>query len=363
MRKFLPILFLITLCSCEVAVNEEDVQPVNNLYFPPIASSEWETIDPISLGWDSESLEDLKDYLPESNTKALIILKDGKIAFEEYDGEGFSNQTFTSESYWYWASAAKTLTSFLIGRTEAEGLLSLDDPTNTYLGPKWTNLTSEQENKITIRHQLFMITGLDDNVANIDCTDPECLIYMEVPEERWAYHNAPYTLLDGVIENASGQSFDSFFNQQLRDKIGMEGFWNYAGFNHIFYSPARSMARFGLLILNKGNWDGEEILNNPIYYESMISSSQDINPSYGYLWWLNGKSSFKLPGLQTNFSGMISPNAPAEMFAAIGKNGQLINIVPSQNLVVIRMGDSADDGLVALTLQNELWEKLNSVMN
>ncbi|MFK7951435.1 MAG: serine hydrolase domain-containing protein [Ekhidna sp.] len=361
MRLFLPVLLLISLCACK----KEDEPGIQEtlLYFPPIGSSEWETIDPLSLGWDSESLEKLKDYLPKSNTKALIILKDGKIAFEEYDGKGFSKQTFTSESYWYWASAAKTLTSFLIGRVEAEGMLSLDDPSNTYLGAKWTNLTSEQENKITVRHQLSMITGLDDNVANIDCTDPECLIYLQDPEKRWAYHNAPYTLLDGVIENASGQSFDSFFNQQLRDKIGMEGFWDYSGFNHIFYSPARSMARFGLLILNKGNWNGEEILNNQVYYEDMITSSQDINPSYGYLWWLNGKNSFKLPGLQTNFSGMMSPDAPAKMFAAIGKNGQLINIVPSQNLVVIRMGDSADDGLVAIVLQNELWEKLNAVIN
>lgn len=360
MKILLPILFLAILYSCK---SDDTRVQEDELYFPALNSSEWETIDPNSLGWDEDVLQELKEYTSESNTKALIILKGGKIAFEHYDGLGFTSQTFTKESYWYWASAAKTLTSFLVGKAESEGILSLDDLTKNYLGEGWTSLTSEQENEITIRDQISMTTGLDDTVEDRDCTDSECLVYLTDPEKRWAYHNAPYSLLDGVIENASGQSFDSFFNQELRDKIGMDGFWDYSGFNHIFYSPARSMARFGLLILNKGNWDGEAVLNNPIYYENMINSSQNINPSYGYLWWLNGKPSFKVPGLQTSFAGSISPSAPAEMFAAMGKNGQLINIVPSENLVIIRMGDNPDNDLVPFTFQNELWKKLNAVFN
>lgn len=361
MRIILPTLLLISLCSCKKF--EEHLSVDNSLYFPPIGSSEWNTVDPISLGWDEGAIKDLREYMPESNTKALIILKDGKIAFEHYDGLGFSNQTFTQESYWYWASAAKTLTSFLIGIAEAEEMLSLDDASSDYLGEGWTGLSSEQESQITVRHQISMITGLDDTVEDSDCTNSECLQYLSDPEQRWAYHNAPYTLLDGVIEKASNQSFDSFFNQQLRDKIGMEGFWDFSSFNHVFYSPARSMARFGLLVLNKGNWDGEEILDNPTYYEDMINSSQNINPSYGYLWWLNGKSSFKVPSLQASFPGSISPNAPADMFAAMGRNGQLINVVPSEKLVIIRMGDDPDNGLVPFTFQDELWKKLNNVFN
>jgi CubicO group peptidase (beta-lactamase class C family) len=361
MRLFLPVLLLSIFCSCKKS--NDPVIVTDSLYFPPRNSSEWETIDPQSLGWNLDAIQGLKDYMPESNTKSLIILKEGKIAFEHYDGVGFSNQPFTEKSYWYWASAAKTLTSFLVGIAEAEGMLSLDDPTKNYLGSGWTSLSTTQESQITIRHQLSMITGLDDTVEDSDCSNSECLQYLVDPEQRWAYHNAPYTLLDGVIENASNQSFDSFFNQQLLDKIGMDGFWEYSGYNHIFYSPARSMARFGLLILNKGNWSGEEILGNSTYYEDMINSSQNINPSYGYLWWLNGKSSFKAPGLQASFPSMISPNAPADMFAAMGKNGQLINIVPSKKLVIIRMGDDPDNGLVPFTFQDELWKKLNAVFN
>lgn len=68
------------------------------------------------------------------------------------------------------------------------------------------------------------------------------------------------------------------------------------------------------------------------------------------------------PGLQTVFNTSISPNAPAEMFSAIGKNGQLINIIPSKNIVVIRMGDNPDASEVPITFQNDLWAKLKLVI-
>lgn len=207
-----------------------------------------------------------------------------------------------------------------------------------------------------------MTAGLNDAGTNRDCTDPSCLTYLANPSTRWAYHNAPYTRLDGVIEGASGMTFSNYFNTRLRDKIGMNGFWQKLGFNNVYFSTPRSMARFGLLILNKGKWDDETILADENYYNAMITPSQDINKSYGYLWWLNGQSSFMLPTLQTVFPGSISPNAPAEMICAIGKNGQLINIIPSQNMVVIRMGDNPDESLVPTNFQDELWAKIKEVI-
>ena len=94
----------------------------------------------------------------------------------------------------------------------------------------------------------------------------------------------------------------------------------------------------------------------------MSTTSQNLYLSYGYLTWLNGKSSFMAPGLQTVFPTSITPNAPSDMYAAMGKNGQLINIVPSQNLVVIRMGDVPDNSLVPFLFQDEIWEMLNQVI-
>ena len=100
------------------------------------------------------------------------------------------------------------------------------------------------------------------------------------------------------------------------------------------------MARFGLLLLNKGVWNQNNILNDSTYFKEMTATSQNINKSYGYLTWLNGKGSFMLPQSQFVFTGNIIPNAPADLYAALGKNDQKIYVVPSQNLVVIRMGDA-----------------------
>ena len=255
------------------------------------------------------------------------------------------------------------MTAFLVGKAQEEGFLNINNKSNQYLGNGWSKLTQIQENKITVKHQLTMTTGLDDGVADSHCTDPACLTYLAEPGTRWAYHNGPYTLLDGVIEGATGQGFDNYFNAKLKNKIGMDGFWTYIDYDHVYFSTPRAMARYGLLILNKGKWQDEEILGDAVYFQEMVNTSQNINPSYGYLWWLNGKSSFKVPGLQTSFSFFIAPNAPSDMFAAMGKNGQFINIVPSQNLVMIRMGDNPDNSEVPVTFQNDLWAKIKEVVN
>ena len=131
-------------------------------------------------------------------------------------------------------------------------------------------------------------------------------------------------------------------------------------YNNVYFSTARSMARFGILMMNKGAWENEEILNQA-YFTAMTNTSQNINKSYGYLWWLNGKENFMLPGSQEVFNGTLIPNAPSDLVAGLGKNDQKLYVVPSQDLVIIRMGDAAsDDALVPITFDNELWEKINA---
>ena len=83
------------------------------------------------------------------------------------------------------------------------------------------------------------------------------------------------------------------------------------------------MARFGLLMLNKGKWNDEVILNQD-YFEDATSTSQNINLGYGYLWWLNGKANYHLPQTQFQFSGSIIPEGSNDMFMALGKNDQKI---------------------------------------
>lgn len=326
-----------------------------SLYFPPVAGNTWDTISPAVLGWCEDRITPMLDYLESKNTKAFIVLKDGKIVIEKYFG------TFTQDSVWYWASAGKTLTAFAVGMAQQEGHLSITDTSSEYLG-SWTSCPPAKEDLITIRHQLTMTTGLDDQVADPYCTLQSCLQYKADAGTRWAYHNGPYTMLDKVIQQATGQTLNVYFTQKVKNPTGMSGAFFPSGYNNVFVSTPRSMARFGLLMLNKGNWNGTQILTDTSYFKQMVNTSQTLNPSYGYLWWLNGKTSFMVPGLQTVFNGPLSPHAPDDMYAALGKNGQFINVVPSMNLVFIRMGDAPENNEVPFTFNDSIWQKLNDVI-
>lgn len=153
-----------------------------------------------------------------------------------------------------------------------------------------------------------MTTGLNDFVADPFCTNPSCLFYKADAGTRWAYHNAPYTLLDQIIKNATGKNFNLYFNDKIRSRIGMNGIWLPSGFNNVYYSNARSMARYGILIQNHAVWNGDTLLHDVNYFNSMINTSQQLNKSYGYLWWLAGKESFMLPETQFVFNGSWAPD-------------------------------------------------------
>ncbi len=325
------------------------------IYFPPLTGSTWDTIAPQTLDYCQPKIDSLYNFLEQNNSKAFILLKDGKIVLEKYFG------THTATTPWQWASAGKTITSFMTGIAQQEGYLSITDTTSSYLGQGWTNCTPQEEEKITIWNQLTMTSGLDDGVSDPFCTLDSCLIYKADVGTRWAYHNAPYTLLDNVIESATGVSLNNYTTQKLKNPTGMTGAFYQVGYNNVFVSNARSMARFGSLILNKGNWNGNQIMTDTAYFNDMVNTSQNLNKAYGYLWWLNGKQSFMVPMLQNVFPGYVCPNGPSDMFAAIGKGGQFLNIVPSQNLVWLRMGDEPTSSLVPFLLNDQIWEYVNDL--
>ncbi|MEL6671328.1 MAG: serine hydrolase [Bacteroidota bacterium] len=318
-------------------------------YFPPTGSAQWDTLSPQQLGWCEDSLNSLYAFLEEKNTKAFLVLKEGKMVIERYFDD------FQATDNWYWASAGKSLAAFLVGMAQDQQLLSIEDSVSRFLGQGWTSLPPAQERNIKIRHQITMTTGLADTVDDLNCLDPSCLTYQAEPGTRWSYHNAPYRLVQDVVGQASGGSMQSFTKSQLLDKIGMNGLW----FNYVFWSTPRSMARFGLLCLNQGIWDQDTLLKDTAYFQAMSTSSQPHNPSYGYLWWLNGQGQYMIPSLQFLFSTDLVPSAPADMYAGLGKNDQKVYVVPSQDLVVVRMGNDGGGNLFALSSFDEnLWSKM-----
>jgi CubicO group peptidase (beta-lactamase class C family) len=113
---------------------------------------------------------------------------------------------------------------------------------------------------------------------------------------------------------------------------------------------------------NGGNWNGNQLMTDANYFQEMITPSQNLNNSYGYLWWLNGQSSYMIPQAQIVIPGMMFPNAPADVYAAMGRDGQFLNVSPSEGLVFVRMGNAPDNSLVPFLLNDQIWEKLNAVL-
>lgn len=352
--------WLFFLFSCSDA---QEPKPAENLYFPPNSSSEWDEINYQSLDWDGVALAELLQWLPTQDTRAFIILKDGKLVVEEYWGDKLTGLgPMDHNSFWYWASAGKTLTAALIGIAQEKQILSINDRTQDYLGEGWSLLSNAQEREIKIHHHLSMTSGLDDEVEYPDQTVPEQLQFKAEAGTRWAYHNGSYNLLKKVLENASGKALQDFFEEELGSKIGMKGIWQKTGDNEVYYSDARSMARFGLLLLAEGKW-GDQVIWNSSYFEEMKNSSQDLNESYGYLTWLNGKGSFMVPQSQQVLPGSLVSNAPVDMYQAMGKNGQFLMVIPSENLVVVRMGDAPGDLPVPFLLIRSIWDRMGPVIN
>jgi CubicO group peptidase (beta-lactamase class C family) len=365
MKYYLLVCLAIFLnLSCDNDEQNDDPVIDGSLYFPPISNSNWQTTSAEDLGWQNDALSDLLNYLETNNTRAFIILKDGKIVIEEYWGENIlGTANFGQNTRWYWASAGKTITATLTGIAQQEEVLNINDKTSDYLGDGWTSLMSEKENLITIKDQLSMTTGLDYDVNNLNCTTPTCLQYKADAGAQWFYHNAPYTLLRDVIEAATQLDYNQYTDEKIEHKIGMNGEWFPSNeFNNVYWSNARDMARFGLLMLNKGVWDNTAVLEDTNYYNDMINSSQDLNLSYGYLWWLNGKDSVILPSFDFSFNMKLANNAPDDLVAGMGKDGQFVEFVPSQNIVVIRMGEAPEDSLVPTEFHNDMWSKIAEII-
>jgi CubicO group peptidase (beta-lactamase class C family) len=345
------ILFLCFGCNSETA--KPAPTPTETIYFPPLNGTIWETKSIASLGWKQAAVQPLLDYLELKHTKGFIILVNGRIVMENY----FNGHSASAN--WYWASAGKTLTSTLTGIAQQENIININNKVSQYIGTGWTSETLAKENLITCKNLLTMTSGIED-IANGDDVSPASLQYKADAGTHWAYHNV-YVKLQDVIAQASGQTWSTYFNAKLRDKIGMDGAWFQSGNNSVYASTTRSMARFGLLMYNKGKWENNTILNET-YFNEATSTSQNINLAYGYLWWLNGKSSYHLPQSQLTIPGSIIPTAPNDMFMALGKNDQKIYVIPSKKMVVIRMGDAADNVNLALSDFDEtLWEKISAL--
>ncbi len=323
--------------------------------FPSVTTDEWATVTPAALGWDTLALRTALDWAGTQKSTAVVIAWRGRIVAERYwNGWVPSRDSII-------ASASKSVVSLLVGRLREQGRLTIDDPATRWLGPNWSRAPLT-ESRVTVRHLLSMSSGLDDSLKAV-----------VEPNTRFYYNNPAYYQLFGIVAAASGQSVASYSAAQLFTPIGMRtARWIFnidTGEPGLILScSARDMVRFGHLILNRGQWNGQTILADTAYLSAALNTAAPNNPSYGYLWWLNGKASYRTPGpyLLPMVPGALVPSAPSDMVAALGKGDKKIYVIPSLDLVIARHGEEGDvsggNPLAISAFDEQWWQRFRRVL-
>ncbi len=293
-------------------------------------------------------------FLEKNNTQAFIVIKDGKILFENYFNDTQRDSIVTS------FSVAKSFTSALIGIAIQEGYIkSVDDPITTYL-PELAK-RDPRFNQITIRHLLLMASGLryvgfqpsflnlnnDDNLTSY-YTDQRKIalqntVIIDPTGQYFQYNKYHPQLLGMILERTTGMPVTCYLQTRIWDKLGMEfdGSWstdsktsNFEKMETGLNARAIDFAKFGALYLNGGRWQGEQVISKDWVEESTRPLLQPVNLNYYPDWFMS------LPG-QGYYKYMWWGMARGENlydFTAEGDKGQFIYISPQKNMIIVRNG-------------------------
>lgn len=277
-------------------------------------------------------------------------MRDGKIVEEDYYNGATAEQP---QEVW---SATKSYSSTLVGIAQDEGLLSVDDLATEYI-PEWAGTPSAD---VTVRNLVANDSGRHwdyqtDYLKMAGGAQDKTQFAIDLgqdapPGTTWEYNNSAIQTLDRVLTKATGTSPAAYAEEKLLAPLGMtdsamtkDPTGNTLTFMGL-QSTCRDMARFGVLLLNRGNWDGEQIVSEAWIDDATGQASQDINGAYGYLWWLN-RDGVQKGGDQATTGeaaaepkvGRMVPGAPEDVFWALGLGGQVIAVHPTSGTVAVRL--------------------------
>jgi CubicO group peptidase (beta-lactamase class C family) len=322
------------------------------LYFP--TSGSWEVVRGKDAGVDSQELERALEFAGSKRSKGVVVLWRGRILAERY-WDGWTQDT-THPAY----SATKSLVSTLVAMAIEDGKITSTDQSAAEFLAEWRG--KEKYEAITIGHLLSMTSGLEGGKRNFlrgvmsrDERGFATSLPVEFPPgTHWDYHNSAYRLCFPLLQEATGDSLPRYTHRKLLDPLGMKHTkWaskRFATDQYTFLTTsARDAARYGLLILAKGNWNGKQLISREWVERATTPVNPRVNPSYGYLWWLNGGEHHYRPLVPRKQRRPIFPGCPDDAFAALGKDDQKIYIVPSLDVVVTRLGDAADSTTPAIS--------------
>ena len=274
------------------------------------------------------------------NTRALLVVKGGKIL-----GEAYAQGADASTPLLGW-SMAKSLTAVMLASLEYRGLLDLSAP--TLLG-EWA---SDERAQIRVTDLLTMTDGLafseeynpgDDATAML-FDSPSTADYVlakpaaHQPGTRFNYSSGTANILARLYENALGGPAEARadYEQNIAAVLGFQhavfetdAAGGFVGSSYL-YASARDWARLGQVMLNEGEINGERLFSADWAAEATKQNTSSNEPAYGYQWWLNaGNKALRWPSL------------PSDSFAAMGNRQQLVMVIPSEDVVIVRLGWTA----------------------
>jgi CubicO group peptidase (beta-lactamase class C family) len=310
----------------------------------------WEVSTPAEQGLDPGSFQKALKYL-ESESKQdgireLLVVRNGYVIYAGPD-------TDTVHNIW---SCSKVFTSTVLGLLVDDGVLTLEDKAVRY-----EPLLEENYPEVSLRHFTTMTSGYsargDSRWPTADYEDWSWTVYEPdapyfPPGEAFAYWDEAQMMFGRVLTQVLDEPMKVFLQRRITDPIGM-GEWQWGmegelngiqinnGCTNVMVN-ASQLARFGLLFLNKGNWDGDQLISRQWVEEATsVQVTVDVpvgdtdrkatvgSGCYGFNWWVNGplpNGEFKLPG------------APEGCFFASGLNNNKCIVVPDWNMVIVRMG-------------------------
>jgi CubicO group peptidase (beta-lactamase class C family) len=281
----------------------------------------------VKNAFDSPGMEDKR-------TRSLLVVYKDHIIAENYS-EGFDKST----PILGW-SMTKSITSTMYGILSRKGEIDVYEPADV---PQWQK---DERKNITYNDLLHMNSGLEWIEDYNTLSDVTRMLFQKSdmgamqasktlvgkPDSTWNYSSGTTNLLAGPLlkkKFRSQQEYLDFWYRELIDKIGMHSATiendlsgTYVGSSY-GWANTRDWAKFGLLYLNRGNWNGEQIIDST-WVDYVSTPTNTSNGRYGAQFWLNAGGHY--------------PDAPRDLFSANGYQGQYVFIIPSKDLVIVRMG-------------------------
>jgi CubicO group peptidase (beta-lactamase class C family) len=323
---------------------------------PTSLNDGWPTATPESVGLDGPRLCGIAARLAATNANvhAVVVVRRGKLVFEQYFpgrdepwGMGDGQHDFDATTKHDMRSISKSAISLLIGIAIDRALIKNADEPVVKFFPDYAAVKSPGWDNITLRHLLTMSSGIqwDENRAWKDPQNDEPHLVNEAdpyryvlskpiaapPDTVWNYNGGGTDLLGNIIERVSGQSLEAFAREALFAPLGISD-WEWMKYRNERIASAaglrlrpRDAAKIGQLVLNKGAWNGRQIVSAKWIEQSVTPRFQAIGYFgglfyYGQQWWM-GRT--------------LSGDRDVKWIAAMGLGGQRIFVVPELDLVVM----------------------------